>query len=68
MDQDAGQHRADPMELVFEGGDDAKVPAAAPHAPEEVLVIRGASREGLSIGGDEIDRQEVIGGQAIGPC
>src|SRR2546425_6477535 len=31
---DATQHRADCMELILEGGDDAKVPATTPYAPE----------------------------------
>ena len=68
MDHDTGQHRADRMELVLEGGDDAKVPAATPHAPEEVGVLRGAGREELAVGRDEIDREQVIGGQAVLAC
>ena len=50
MDHDTGQHRADGMELVLEGGDHAKVPAATPHAPEEVGVLCGAGRQELPVG------------------
>jgi hypothetical protein len=67
MDDDTGQYRADPMELVLEGGDDAKVSAATPQAPEEVCVISGTGRKQLAIGRDEINRQKVIGGQAVRP-
>jgi hypothetical protein len=67
MDDDTGQYRADPMELVLEGCDDAKVSAATPQAPEEVCVISGTGRKQLAIGRDEINRQKVIGGQAVRP-
>src|SRR5438132_5666721 len=56
------------MELVLEGGDHAKVPAATPHAPEEVSVFRGAGREQLAVGRHHIDREEVIGSQAVPAC
>jgi hypothetical protein len=52
------------MELVLEGGDDAKVSAATPQAPEEVCVLSGTGRKQLAIGRDEINRQKVIGVQA----
>ena len=68
MDHDTSQHRADGMELVLEGSDHAKVPAATPHAPEEVGVLCGAGREELAVGRDEIDREQVIGSQAVLAC
>src|SRR5882724_694555 len=67
MDDDPGQHWANLMELVLKGGDAAEVPAAAPHAPEEVCMLGGAGREPLAVGRDEIDREEVIRGQAVRP-
>jgi hypothetical protein len=64
IDQHPAQHRADGMELVLEGGHDTKVPAAAPHAPEQVGVLGGAGGEALAVRRDEIDGAEVIGGHA----
>jgi hypothetical protein len=67
MDDDTGQYRADPVELVLEGGDDAKVSAATPQALEAVFVLSGTGRKQLAIGRTEINRQKVIGGQAVHP-
>jgi hypothetical protein len=53
------------MELVLKRGHDAKVPTAAPHAPEEVGVLGGAGGEALAFRRDEIDGEEVIGRRAV---
>jgi len=59
---------ASSSKLILEGGDDTKVPAAAQHAPEQVRVLRDAGREELAVGCDEIDREEIVAGQAVPPC
>ena len=53
------------MELVLEGGHDAEVPTAAPHAPEEVCVLGGVGGEELAVSRDDIDGEKIIGGQAV---
>src|SRR5215813_3892298 len=57
--------RANRIELVLEGRNDAKVPAAAAHAPEEVGMLGGAGSPELAVGRDDIDGYEVIGSQAV---
>ena len=66
VEQHARQHhRTHGMELVLKGGDHAKVAAAAPDAPEEVLVLTGADVAELTVGGDDIGGDEVVAGQAV---
>src|SRR5215813_10191678 len=55
------------METVLEGGDDAKIPPAAPHAPKEVSVFSSAGGQELTVGRDDIDREQVIATQAVFP-
>jgi hypothetical protein len=65
IEHHATQHQgADRMELVLEGGDDAKVPAAS-HAPEESRVLGGTGGQEPAVGRDDIDGEEVIGDQAV---
>src|SRR5919201_2170395 len=52
------------MEAVFKRGDDAEVPATPSHPPEEVRVLRRAGRAELTVCRDNIDRQQVVAGQA----
>ena len=44
----------------LEVGDDAEVPAAAPHAPEEVGVLVLAGLHELAVGGDHVHGQQLI--------
>ena len=52
--QAACQYDVDRMKLVFEGGNDPKVAAAASDAPEHVLVLLRASSQQLSVGGRHV--------------
>lgn len=44
--------RADDVESILEGGDDAEIAAATAQAPEEILVLRGAGRQKAAVAGD----------------
>jgi len=50
------------MQPVFEGGCDAKVAAAASHAPEEITVLRIISLQQAAVGGDDINSDDVVQG------
>jgi hypothetical protein len=65
--EDEEHHHLGPhlVEAVLEGRDDAEVPAATPEAPEEVGVLRLARREHAAVGGDHLDRHEVVDGEAM---
>jgi hypothetical protein len=60
----AEQHRADRVEPVFEGGGDPEVAPAAPQPPEQLRLGPGVDVEGLAFGGDQVDRAQVVDGQA----
>jgi hypothetical protein len=53
------------MQLVFEGGNDAKVASAASDAPEQILVLLRASRQHLSVGGYHVGGSQVVTGESI---
>ena len=63
----AGQTGANGMQLILEGGHDPEVPAAAPHAPEQVRMRGGTGREELAVGGDDIDGEEIITDETVLP-
>ena len=65
MGDHAAIDRGDRVGLVLEGGSDAEVAAAAAQGPEQVLVVLGAGRDDLAIGGDDLDRQQVVDGQSV---
>ena len=66
FDNHASQdRRADSVELIVKGGDDAEIAAAAAKAPEEVLILLGAGRQEAANGGDHISREEIIDGKAV---
>ena len=65
MNDDTDQHWADLMELVLEGGDDAKVATAPTDTPEEVWMLGVPGNPDLAVGGDEIHREQVVACQAI---
>ena len=53
------------MKLVFEGGDDPEVAAAASDAPEQVLVLLRACLQQLSVGGHHVGGYQVVAGESI---
>ena len=53
------------MELVLELGDDAEVAAAAANGPEQVRVLGRAGSTDLAVGGDDLDRAQVVAGHAV---
>jgi hypothetical protein len=46
-------------------GDDAEVAAAAAQRPEQRGVVLGVDAAELAVGGDDLDRQDAVGGQAV---
>src|SRR5262249_46839234 len=64
MEQHARQQRADGMQLILEGSDDAKIPTTTAQAPEEVSVLAGASDAQFAVSGDDISGEQIIAGQA----
>jgi hypothetical protein len=63
-DRPAQQDRADRVEPVLEGGGDPDVAAAAPQPPVQLRLGPGVDVEGLALGGDQVDRAQVVDGQA----
>ena len=62
MHNEASQnHRANRMQTVFEGGDDAKIPTSAAYRPKKVLVFGVAGGQEPAIRGDDVHRKQVIG-------
>jgi len=53
------------MEPELEGGDNAKVPAPTPYAPEQVCVLSGTYFEDSALGGDEIAGDQVVARKAV---
>ena len=53
------------MQPVLERGDDAKVAAAAPEAPEQVGVLVGADGERPPVGGDHVGGNHVVAAEAV---
>ena len=58
-------HRGHRVSLVLETGGDAEVAAAAAQGPEQVRVVLGAGHDDLAVGGDDLDRQQVVDGEAV---
>src|SRR5207247_2064978 len=67
MDEDATEDRTDGMESELERRRNAKVPAAASDAPEQIRILLFARTGDAPIRRDEIDREEVVAGQALLP-
>ena len=63
-DQAAGDHRADRVQPVLERRGDAEVAAAAAEAPEQVRMLVGAHGQDAPVGRHELDREQVVGGEA----
>ena len=65
VDEPAPQYLGHRMEPVFKRGDNAKIAPAAPHAPEELLVLTAIDCQERAVRRDDIHGQEVIAAQAI---
>ena len=64
-DRPREHRRPHAVQAVFERGDDAEVPAAAAHTPEQIGVDTLARGHELAVGRDEIDREQVVDGGAV---
>jgi len=53
------------MEVELESRDHADAAATATESPEEVPVLLGARGEILAVGGDDVDRGEIVGAQSV---
>src|SRR5205823_4466387 len=51
-------------ELELEAGGDAEVAATATQAPEQIGILGGARVQDLAVGGDQLDREQVVDGEA----
>ena len=65
MGDQAAVDRGDRVGPVLEGGGHAEVAAAAAQGPEQVRVVFGAGHDDLAVGGDDLDRQQVVDGEAV---
>ncbi len=55
------------VQLELEGRDHPEVAAATPQRPEQILVLSGAGRTHLTVGGDHLGREQVVEAEAIAP-
>ena len=61
-----GEHdRPDRVQAVLERRDDAEVPAAAAHAPEQIRVVVLAGGDELAVRSDEVDGEQVVDRRAV---
>src|SRR5438093_12213702 len=67
MDEDTAENRTDRMESERERRCNAEVPAAASDAPEQIGILLFARVCDASLRRDEIDPEEVVAGEALGP-
>ncbi len=63
--QQASEDDARVVHSKLEGGGDAEVAAATAHAPEQVLVLRFARADDGAVGGYDVDRDQVVAGEAM---
>ena len=55
------------MEAVLERGHDAEVAAAAAQCPEEIGMLVGAGAQHVAVGGNELERHDVVAREAVFP-
>jgi hypothetical protein len=68
VDDRPGQHLgSDLVEVELERGDDAEVPTSSPEAPEQFGVLVLARVDQVAVGGDDVDRAEVVAGETVRP-
>ncbi len=63
--QAPGKDCGDRMQSVGERHDDAEVPAASTHSPEQVFVLLGVRGPYPAVGIDDVHLEEVVAGQAV---
>ena len=56
------------MGAELERGDDAEVAAGTADGPEEIFVFGGARPVELAVGGDDVDREQVVYRQPMLPA
>ena len=66
-DEGAGDLGPERVEVELQRRDHADAPAAAADRPEQVLVLIAAGGADHAIGGDDLDRAQVVAAQAVGP-
>src|SRR5438445_13704704 len=67
MDEDTAENRTDRMQSELERRRNPKVPAAASDAPEQIWILLFVRVRDASLRRDEIDPEEVVAGEALGP-
>jgi hypothetical protein len=55
------------VKLVFQGSGDPEVATATPHAPEEIGVLRSIALKKTTVGGDDVQADQIVEGQAVRP-
>ena len=65
VDGPAQHDRADRVQVVLERGGDAEVAAAAAQAPEQLRLRAGVDAQPLPVGGDQVDRAQVVDGEPV---
>ena len=63
--QPAGVSSLDRVELELHRGHDAEAPAAAAQRPEQLGLVVGVGADVAAVGGDELDRGDAVGGEAV---
>jgi hypothetical protein len=65
-DGDPGQHsRPDRVQAELEGGGDAEVGPGAAQGPEQLRLVVGVGPDPFAVGGDQLDREQVVDGQPM---
>jgi hypothetical protein len=67
VDRPCKDQRADAMKTKLELGDDSEVAPAAAQTPEELRVLCLARLDQLAVGGDQVDRAELVDRQPVLP-
>jgi hypothetical protein len=65
VNNQTAQHRADPVQTIFERGHYAEIVPGAANAPEQILVLNAARGEQFPVGRHDIYRQQIIDGKAV---
>ena len=63
--QDSRIRLCDREQLELDRGDDREAATAAAQRPEQIGLVLGVGVDELAVGGHELDRAHVVGGQAV---
>src|SRR5579884_1576494 len=63
--EDSGVDLADRQQLELERGDDAEAAAASAQRPEPVGLVLAINAQQPAVGGDHLDRVDVVGGEPV---